>query len=182
MQTETCPLGFGSDSALQFLLSMAEPIWGLPRAADGEPGQGSCSRNLLFLPLYLLTSLHSPRDGAGGQGSCWGSAWGFIVKIKLRRALRKAGILSYPYPRLRDTTERALWIKAWGQLHFIILLLREKWQILMRGSNTSQGETQLAASDFFIHRPDLCLKGNELGCRLWFRVYSPFFFGNVNIF
>lgn len=98
-------------SALQFLLSMAEPIQRLPRAADGEPGQGSCFRNLLFLPISLFTSLHSPRDGAWGQGSCCGSAWSFIVKIKLKRALGKAEILSCPYHQGRswkaswDTTE-----------------------------------------------------------------------------
>lgn len=85
--------------------SVAEPIWRLPRAADGEPGQGSCSRNLLLFPFSLLTSLHSPRDGAWGQGSCCGSAWSFIAKIKLRRALRKAGILSRSCKASWDSTE-----------------------------------------------------------------------------
>lgn len=52
-----------------------------------------------------------------------------------------------------------------------ILHLREKQQILMRGSNTSPGEAELATSDFFLYRTDLCLKGNELCCDLGYIHY-----------
>ena len=154
----TCPLRFGSDPALQLLLSVAKPIWRLTSAADGKPCQGSCSRKFLASPFpcslsCTLAPEQPQRWGVGPGQLLWGGGWSFFVKTKLKGALRNAGISS-PCARAKSwkvsqghnqKQYRVLWMKAWCMASFYEYPCssEKSSEILIRGSNSFQEEMEL---------------------------------------